>query len=170
RNDPSTAAQHFARIGAGSVNPTTLARAGYWKGRAAEAMGREQEARTFYASAAEQSTSYYGQLARAKLRLPQLELNDVPRSRGAERLEVVRAVQLLFELDEREIAIPIFADVGENGDADAVIGLGELTTRYGYARGMILAGKAALNRGLPFDPYAYPVMGIPSYTPIGPDV
>src|SRR6266480_4523813 len=39
-NDPATAAQHFARIGAGSVNPTTLARAGYWQGRAAEAAGR----------------------------------------------------------------------------------------------------------------------------------
>jgi len=169
-NDPSTAAQHFARIGVGSVNPTTLARAGYWKGRAAEAMGREHEARAFYASAAEQSTSYYGQLARAKLRLPQLELSDVPRSRGVERLEVVRAVQLLFDLDEREIATPIFADVGENGDADTIIGLGELTARHGYARGMILAGKAALNRGMPFDFYAYPVMGIPHYSPIGPDV
>jgi soluble lytic murein transglycosylase len=169
-NDPQTAAQHFARIGVGSVNPTTLARAGYWKGRAAEAMGRSQESRAFYTQAAEQSTSYYGQLARSKLGLPQLDLNEVPRVRGAERLEIVRAVQLLFDLDEREIAIPIFADVGENGDADAVIGLGELTARYGYARGMILAGKAALNRGLPFDHYAYPVMGIPSYSPIGPDV
>jgi soluble lytic murein transglycosylase len=169
-NDPQTAAQHFARIGVGSVNPTTLARAGYWKGRAAEAMGRSQEARAFYAQAAEQSTSYYGQLARAKLGLPQLDLSDLPRARGVERLEIVRAVQLLFDLDEREIAIPIFADVGENGDADAVIGLGELTARHGYARGMILAGKAALNRGLPFDHYAYPVTGIPSYSPIGPDV
>jgi soluble lytic murein transglycosylase len=36
-HDPATAAQHFARIGVGSVNPTTLARAGYWQGRAAEA-------------------------------------------------------------------------------------------------------------------------------------
>ena len=169
-NDPQTAAQHFARIGVGSVNPTTLARAGYWKGRAAEAMGRAQEAHGFYAQAAEQSTSYYGQLARAKLGLPQLELNDVPRARGVERLEVVRAVQLLFDLDEREIAIPIFADIGENGDPDAVIGLGELTARYSYARGMILAGKAALNRGMPFDHYAYPAMGIPNYSPIGPDV
>ena len=53
-NDPATAAQHFARIGVGSVNPTTLARAGYWKGRAAEAMGRTQEARAYYASAGEQ--------------------------------------------------------------------------------------------------------------------
>jgi peptidoglycan lytic transglycosylase len=169
-NDPQTAAQHFARIGVGSVNPTTLARGGYWRGRAAEAMGHQQEARTFYASAAEQSTSYYGQLARARLGMPQLELNEAPRTRGAERLEIVRAVQLLFDLDEREIAIPIFADIGENGDTDALIGLSELTAHYGYARGMILVGKAALNRGLPFDSYAYPVTGIPSYNPIGPDV
>jgi soluble lytic murein transglycosylase len=171
-NDPQTAAQHFARIGVGSVNPTTLARAGNWQGRAAEAAGRTQEARAAYGTAAEQSTSYYGQLARAKLGLPRLELNEAPgpRSRGAERLEIVRAVQLLFELDEREVAIPIFADAGENGDPDALVGLGELTARYGYARGMLLVGKAALNRGLPFDFYAYPVTGIPSYSPIGPDI
>ena len=77
-NDPATAAQHFARIGVGSVNPTTLARAGYWQGRAAEAAGRAQEARAAYTAAAEQSTSYYGQLARAKLGLPQIELNGAP--------------------------------------------------------------------------------------------
>jgi len=171
-NDPQSAAQHFARIGVGSVNPTTLARGGYWQGRAAEAAGRVQEARAAYTAAAEQSTSYYGQLARAKLGMPRLELNDAPapRSRGVDRLEIVRAVQLLFDLDEREMAIPIFADAGENGDPDALVGLGELTARQGYARGMLLVGKAALNRGLPFDVYAYPVTGIPSFSAIGPDV
>jgi peptidoglycan lytic transglycosylase len=169
-NDPSVAAQHFARIGVGSVNPTALARAGYWQGRAAEAAGRAQEARAAYTRAAEQSTSYYGQLARAKLGLPQIELSGVPRSRAAERLEIVRAVQLLYELDEREIAIPIFADMGENGDPDALVGLGELTARNSDARGMLLVGKAALNRGLPFDHYAYPVNGIPSFRQFGPEV
>jgi len=171
-NDPSTAAQHFARIGVGSVNPTTLARAGYWQGRAAEAAGRSQEARAAYAAASEQSTSYYGQLARAKLGLPQIELKDAPTARGraVERLEIVRAVQLLYELEEGEIAIPIFADMGENGDADALVGLGELASRYGDARGMLLVGKAALNRGLPFDFYAYPVTGIPPFKSIGPEV
>jgi soluble lytic murein transglycosylase len=170
--DPALATQHFARIGVGSVNPTTLARAGYWQGRAAEAAGRSQEARAAYTAAAEQSTSYYGQLARAKLGMPQLALNDPPaaRSRGVERLEIVRAVQLLFDLDERDIAIPIFADMGENGDPDALVGLGELASRDGYARGMLLVGKAALNRGLPFDFYAYPVTGIPPYRAIGPEV
>ncbi len=171
-NDPATAAQHFARIGVGSVNPTTLARAGYWQGRAAEAAGRSQEARNAYASAAEQSTSYYGQLARAKLGLPQIELNGAPSGRGraVERLEIVRAVQLLYELGEGEIAVPIFGDMGENGDPDALVGLGELAARYNDARGMLLMGKAALNRGLPFDHYAYPVNGIPAFKSIGPEV
>jgi soluble lytic murein transglycosylase len=170
--DPATASQHFARIGVGSVNPTALARAGYWQGRAAEAAGRAQEARAAYAAAAEQSTSYYGQLARAKLGLPQIELNGVPaaRGRGIERLEIVRAVQLLYALDEREIAIPIFGDMGDNGDPDALVGLGELAARNSDARGMLLLGKAALNRGLPFDFYAYPVNGIPPFRSIGPDV
>ena len=80
--DPNTAARHFARIGVGSVNPTALARSGYWQGRAAEAAGRVQDARHAYAAAAEQSTSYYGQLARAKLGLPQIELRGVPGSRS----------------------------------------------------------------------------------------
>ena len=171
-NDPAAAAQHFARIGVGSVNPTALARAGYWQGRAAEAAGHARDARAAYARAAEQSTSYYGQLARAKLGLPQIELNGVPggRGRGVERLEIVRAVQLLYELDEGEIAIPILSDMGENGDPEALIGLGELTSRHGDARGMLLLGKAALNRGLPFDFYAYPVTGIPSFKAIGPEI
>jgi soluble lytic murein transglycosylase len=169
-NDPATAAQHFARIGVGSVNPTTLARAGYWQGRAAEAAGRSQEARAAYTSASEQSTSYYGQLARAKLGLPQIGLNEPPRNRGVERLEIVRATQLLYDLDEGEIAIPIFADAGDNGDPDALAGLAELAGRHDDARAMLLVGKAALNRGLPFDFYAYPVNGIPAFKSIGPDV
>jgi soluble lytic murein transglycosylase len=40
-------------------------------------------------------------------------LNGVPgRSRGGDRLEVVRAVDLLYALDERDIAVPILADMG----------------------------------------------------------
>src|SRR5258705_10798069 len=123
-------------------------------------------------AAGAQSTSYYGQLARAKLGLPQIELNGAPaaRGRGIERLEIVRAVQLLYALDERDIALPIFGDMGENGDPDALVGLGELASRNGDARGMLPLGKAALNRGLPFDFYAYPVSGIPPFKAIGPEV
>jgi soluble lytic murein transglycosylase len=170
-NDPATAAKHFARLGVNTVNPTALARAGYWQGRAAEAAGRTQEARAAYEAASAHSTSYYGQLARARLGLPQIALNSVPgRSRNGERLEVVRAVELLYALDERELAIPMLADMGERADMDALLALCELAQRHSDARAMLLVGKAALNRGMPFDHYAYPVTGIPPYKDIGPEV
>ena len=60
--------------------------------------------------------------------------------------------------------------MGENGDPDALAGLGELASRHADARSMLLMGKAALNRGLPFDFYAYPVTGIPAFKSIGPEV
>ena len=43
--DPALALGHFARIAEGVVNPITLARGYYWQGRAAEALGRTQDAR-----------------------------------------------------------------------------------------------------------------------------
>ena len=172
-NDPATAAQHFARIGVGSVNPTALARAGYWQGRAAEAAGRAQEARAAYTAAAAQSTSYYGQLARAKLGLPQIELNGAPaaRGRGVERLEVVRAVQLLYALDERDIAIPMLADMGENGDPDALVG----ARRTGRAqqrrpRACCCSARPRSIAGCRSTTTPIPSIGIPTFKPIGPEV
>ncbi|WP_047309423.1 lytic transglycosylase domain-containing protein [Rhodopseudomonas palustris] len=171
-SDPATATRHFARLGRETTNPTSLARAGYWQGRAAEAAGRIQEARAAYSASAAHSTSYYGQLSRAKLGLPQLDLNGPPSGHGrnADRLEVVRAVNLLYAIDEGDMAIPIYADVGENGDVDALIGLSETAARHNDARAMLLVGKAALNRGLPFEHYAYPVIGIPQFRSVGPEV
>jgi soluble lytic murein transglycosylase len=171
-NDPATAAQHFARIGVGSVNPTRLGKAGYWQGRAAEAMGRTEAARAAYESAARFSTDYYGQLARARLGLPQIALHGVPgQSRNASQLEIVRAVGLLYALEENEMAIPILNELGERGDdPDAVAALAELAGRYNDAHGQLVVGKAALNAGLPFDFYAYPVTGIPAYQQLGPEV
>jgi soluble lytic murein transglycosylase len=171
--DPSTALQHFQRIGLGSNNPTALARAGYWQGRAYEALGRTSEARTAYQSGAAHSTSYYGQLARAKLGLPQIALREPPgsRTRGIERFEVVRALELLYALDERDLAATMLSDLGDRiDDVDALTALAETTSRHNDARGMLIVGKGALNRGHPFDYYAYPVSGIPSYQTIGPEV
>ena len=66
-NDPATALAHFAKVAQGHSNPIALARAGYWQGRAAEALGRRDEARAHYEAGARYSTAYYGQLARARL-------------------------------------------------------------------------------------------------------
>src|SRR5262249_54909042 len=68
-NDASTAFAHFAKVGQGTNNPITLARAYYWQGRAADALGKTNDARALYETAARYSTAYYGQLARARLGL-----------------------------------------------------------------------------------------------------
>jgi soluble lytic murein transglycosylase len=170
-NDPSTALQHFSRIAVGSSNPTHLSRGGYWQGRAHEALGRSQDARAAYQAAAAHSTSYYGQLARAKLGLPQIALREAPRPARGATFEVVRALELLYAMEERNLAFSVLADLGDKlDDIDALAGLGEVTARHNDARGMLVLGKGALNRGYPFDHYAYPVSGIPKYETIGPEV
>jgi soluble lytic murein transglycosylase len=175
-NDPALAAQHFARIGAGIANPISLARAGYWRGRAAEAMGRSQEARTHYEFAARYSTAYYGQLARAKLGLSEIVLAPSPlpspdKRAALTRIEVVRAAEILYAIGERDLVIPVMADLAERTtDAGALAALAELATHHDDARSVLLVGKAALGRGYAFDCYAFPTFGLPRYSPIAPEV
>jgi soluble lytic murein transglycosylase len=169
-NDPATALTHFARIPQGISNPHALARAGYWQGRALEATGRNAEARAQYEAAARYSTVYYGQIARARLGLPDLPLQGAPQL-PASRHDVVRAAEILYAINERELVATMMADLGERTtDVNVLAALGDVTARHTDPRGMLLLGKAALGRGLAFDYYAYPTVGLPKYTSIGPTV
>ena len=76
--DPITALQHFTHVDEGSSDPIVLARAAYWRGRAAEAAGRLEEMRAQYETAARYPTAYYGQLARARLGLSEIALRPAP--------------------------------------------------------------------------------------------
>src|SRR5262249_8828726 len=69
---PAVALEHFAHVDEGWADPIVLARAAYWRGRAAEAAGQVQEMHTQYEAAARHPTAYYGHLARARL-----GINDV---------------------------------------------------------------------------------------------
>jgi soluble lytic murein transglycosylase len=171
-NDPATAAGHFARIAHGNHNPITLARAGYWQGRAAEAMGRGGEARAHYESAARYSTAYYGQIARARLGHKDLVLRPPPEPAPDRRgYEVARAIELLYAIDERDLIAGGLADLGERGgDAVALAAIAEVAARHKDARAMLLLGKSALGRGLPLEHYAFPTIGIPEYHAIGPAI
>jgi peptidoglycan lytic transglycosylase len=175
-HDPATAAEHFARIADGTVSPHALARAGYWQGRAAEAAGNRPQAKTFYEAASQYTATYYGQLARARLGLPDLGLRGPPTFTSEEQnalgnLEIVRAVEILYALDERDMLASIYAEIGESGtDVGGMAMMGEVAGKHGDGRAMLLLGKAAYNRGLPLDYYAYPVVGLPDYTPIAPAV
>src|SRR5260370_28417090 len=51
-NDPTTARAHFAHIDDGACNPIALARANYWRGPAATAIGAYDDIRPSYEPAA----------------------------------------------------------------------------------------------------------------------
>ncbi len=175
-NDPQTAFAHFTRIAGGTSNPHALARAGYWLGRAAEALGRAGDATTYYRQAAVHSATYYGQLARGRLGIADIGMVPPPHFSTEERasletLEIVRAVEILYELQERDIVASIYAELGESAsDLRGLAALGEVALRNNDPRAATLMGKAAHARGLPLDYYAFPTVGLPPYAHIGPEI
>jgi soluble lytic murein transglycosylase len=174
-NDPAMARSHFAHIDDGASNPIVLARANYWRGRAAEAIGEKEEMRASYEAAARHPTAYYGQLARARLGLERIELRAplqaVPGGVPAALDELVRAADMLYALGERDVVLYFVTDLAEQSvDVAALAALGELTSRRNDARAMLQIGKAALGRGLALDLYAFPTIGIPPHSPIGPSI
>lgn len=173
-NDAKTAAAHFAHIDEGQTNPTVLARAAYWRGRAAEALGNSAAMRADYQAAARYPTAYYGQLALAKLGRDGVELRAPTPAASASSMvadERVRAADMLYAIGEPDIVLYFAADLAEEStDVGMLEALGELTGRRNDAKAMLQIGKIALGRGFAFDHYAFPVIGIPKHTPIAPDI
>jgi soluble lytic murein transglycosylase len=175
-NDPTTAYAHFRHIAEGQDNPIALARAFYWLGRGAEALKKPQEARAHYVEAARYPTTYYGQIARAKAGLGEIGISPPPVLSASDRaklgqVEVVRAAEILYAADARDLVYPLMADLGDKlEDAGALLVLAEIAAKYEDARAMLLVGKLSLARGHPLEHAAFPTVGLPSYTPIGPEV
>ena len=170
--DPATASSHFALVDEGSPDPIVRARAAYWRGRAAEAAGRLEEMRVQYETAARNPTTYYGQLARARLGLDEIALRPSP-SEPADRvaLELLHAADILYAIGERDLAVSFVTDLAEeSSDVVALAALAQLTARHNDANAMLLIGKTALARGLAMDPYAFPEFGVPTYNPVGPNL
>ena len=78
---------------------------------------------------------------------------------------------MLYALGERDVVLSFVADLAEqSGDVGALAALGELAGRRNDARAMLQIGKTALARGLALDLYAFPTIGIPQHSPIGPEI
>ena len=171
-HQPGLALPHFARIAEGVVNPITLARSYYWQGRAAQMLGREQEARSYYETAARYPTAYYGQLARSKLRLDDLTPRELAAPPPSHRpLELARTFEILYAIDQSDMVAGMAADLGDKStDVAGLASLAEITAHHSDARATLLIGKTALGRGLPLARYAFPDFGVPNYRQIGPQV
>ncbi|MEX0694718.1 MAG: lytic transglycosylase domain-containing protein [Rhodospirillales bacterium] len=107
-NEPKTAGEHFKRLYDAVSFPVSLARGAYWLARSHEAIGNAEEAKKWYASAARFPTTYYGQLATARiqpgqgLRLPPDPSVDEKLRTRFDAHELVRAVRMLASAGEEE--------------------------------------------------------------------
>jgi soluble lytic murein transglycosylase len=167
--DPAAAMEHFARVDEGRTDPLVLARAAYWRGRAAEASGQLDEMQAEYEAAARYPTAYYGQLARGRLGFADVVVARTP-PEPADRntSEPLHAATLLYEIGEGDLALGYLTDLAEESSDPAVIaGLGKLTKRYNDAQAMLVVGKAALARGFAMDAYAFPDIGVPDIGAVG---
>ncbi len=167
-DDPSRATRHFAAADRAAETPLQKSRALYWRGRAAEAYRTpedEAKANDFYRQAAAHSTTFYGQLASARLGAEDRPLRPAPAAAKAqERHEAVRVVELLLATGDRDVAAPLALDATKNwSDARQIAALGEAIASQRDAKMSLVFGKSASYRGIPLDDVAFPSYGVPNF-------
>jgi soluble lytic murein transglycosylase len=171
-DEPALAAGHLRTAARFAETPISLARVAYWQGRTAEAVGADEVAQRYYERAAAYPITYYGQLARAKIGSGlALRAAAEPTAPGREtfrRLTAARALRLLYGLGVPDLALALHVDLSQRlNDAGQLEALGDLAAEHRDARGLLIVGKSAVQRGFPLDTHAYPTIGIPTFEPVG---
>ena len=168
-NEPASAAGHFDRARAAALTPPSIARADYWRGRAADA-AQDPVAEFAYLAASHHRHTFYGQLAMARIGSLHLSgevgLPEHEALEAASRTPALRAIRVLLDSEARDLAQPLITDAARTAShLEQTFALGDLVARYGLPRLTLLAGKSALQRGLKAEEHAFPTFGIPPYDP-----
>lgn len=170
-DDPETALRHFRRFRAAVFTPISLARAGYWEGRALEALGRPEDAKAAYAFAAEYQTAFYGQLAAERAGLPtdpaivgRESYPDWSKNPYAVSTVFIAGDALLADT-ERDLAERFFRHLAERLTAEEIGSLAQYTLDKDDPHIALRLAKYAAGRGeilhRPYHPIAELGAGLP---------
>ena len=167
-NDPARAAWHLALAAKLTETPTSIARIAYWQGRTAGNMtdaDAPRRAIAFYRQAAVHGSTYHGQLARDALGLTSDPVKEPAReATGADRVEAVRVVELLYAAGEKDSAFALATDAANTlTDESQIAALASVIARQQDAHLALTIGKLVGQRGMSVDPLAFPTFGIPPY-------
>lgn len=164
-NKPNTAIKHFGKILDLATIPRSKSRAWYWLGRSAEA-GRSNKASGYFRNAAQYPTTYYGQLASAKLKIKNLNVR-YPKPSGDDRknfasreyVQAIRKLELsghawrsdrLYRAAAQQLTSP--------GELALLAAMAEKRGNYPLA---LQVGKIAYSRGIDVAALAFPLGAIP---------
>ncbi|CDZ29333.1 lytic transglycosylase domain-containing protein [Neorhizobium galegae] len=165
-HEPATAEKHFRKILETSNKPLSASRALYWLGRAAED-GGPGNAKEFFAKAAHFSSTFYGQLAAARLDLKALDVT-YPMPSGTDRQnfesrEAVRAIARLEDAGHGKRAAALYRALAEEmtspGELAILAARAESEDNHALS---LQIGKTAFSRGIDVAALAFPIGVIPA--------
>jgi soluble lytic murein transglycosylase len=160
---PDVALDHFTRFRMAVDTPISLGRAGYWEGRALEAMGARIDAQAAYEFGAEFQTSFYGLLAAEKAGLPMdpalLGTETFPDWRQAtwRKSSVMQAALLLLKAGERDLAERFMRHLCESLDATGIGQMADMALDLGEPHIALSLAKFAADQGIVLNRAYYPV-------------
>ncbi len=162
-NDPAAALAHFTRFDGAVETPISKGRAGYWIGRAHEALNQTEQAQKAYAEGARYQTSFYGLLAAERGGLPfDPHLADPPafgpwKNGTFMSSSVLAAGMLLLEADEPVLGTRFLTHLVESQDEAAAAQLGEMAIELDRPHLAVMIAKRAAQRAILLHAAYYPL-------------
>ncbi|MGR3465929.1 transglycosylase SLT domain-containing protein [Limimaricola sp.] len=176
-DDPARALEHFKKLEGDVESPISLARAGYWQGRAREASGAYDQAALDYARAALHQTAFYGLLAAEKLGLsldPALTGHEpVADWRQGDFLEDDRtqAVAYLLDAGQYRDALRFTIELGRSLDREGLAQLGRMLMERDETHLALTLGKAAAYRQIVIPEIYFPLHALAeTEMPVAPEL
>ncbi len=152
-DDPARALVHFRNFRASITSPISVGRAGYWLGRAYEAMGDPASAREAYGLGATYQTSFYGQLAAERGGFPpdhSIAGAGLPADWSAEpflKSDIVHAAILLSYADRPLLAQRFFSQASYGMTLKERAALAQMALDIGQPYSAVKIAKIAAVRG-----------------------
>jgi soluble lytic murein transglycosylase len=167
-HDPLAADDHFAKLEKVGASPITLARALYWRGRAAEAAGDIVGAKDFYAEGGRYYTTFYGQLAAERAGVDKMVLGHDPEPTAADRArfegrDLIRAARYLAQINDRDLFRAYVLAAAENlpnGEESAL--LVDMAKSYGDQDLAMRVVRSAAQHGFVLPDRGYPMRSPPN--------
>ena len=167
---PEQALTHFTRFQNAVASPISLGRAGYWLGRAYEALGRNKEAVQAYSFGAGFQTSFYGQLAAERIDVSSdaslTGKADFPDWRKADFVGSgpIRAALLLNHAQELSMMRWFFTHVADTQDETGLQQLSKLALELDRPNVALSVAKEAAKRGIVLPESYFPVTELATFS------
>ncbi len=172
--DTGAAMKHFNRLAEIAPTRTEKARAAYWIGRTYSTLGDKANAKAAFSDASQYSTIYYGQLAREQIglgKVPEDIASGQPSAAAAAKIdkdEVVRAMNLVAKANgNAPLNMFVWSLANRFNTVDDMNAAASVASDVGGTTLALRLAKAAGQRNIDINYWAYPVKALPNWPQMG---